>query len=109
MSSPYARRGVLVMTCRTHYGADGDALVLVARGTTRDFNSTIPQDEIDRAMADNPARNRAEYLAEFRSDIESFVALEVIEGCVGEYREMLPAREHRYSAFTDPSGGSADS
>jgi hypothetical protein len=59
--------------------------------------------ERDRAHA------TAEYLAEFRSDIESFVAFEVVRACLGDYVEAAPLNEHRYSAFTDPSGGSADS
>jgi hypothetical protein len=61
------------------------------------------------AMADDPARNRAEYLAEFRLDIESFISLDVVEGCVGDYREMLPAARMSYRAFVDSSGGSEDS
>jgi hypothetical protein len=51
----------------------------------------------------------AEYLAAFRSDVEGFVTLEVVESCVGGHREMLPAAGVTYRAFTDPSGGSEDS
>jgi hypothetical protein len=29
-------------------------------------------------------------------DVEGFVALEIVEGCVGDYREQLPARGTRY-------------
>jgi hypothetical protein len=50
----------------------------------------------------------AEYLAEFRTDVEGFVALEVVESCVGDHREMLPAAGVTYRAFVDPSGGSED-
>ena len=42
-SSPYAKMGVLWDTFRKHYGPDGAPGVLVAKGTTRDFNATIPQ------------------------------------------------------------------
>ena len=48
----------------------------------------------------------AEYLAEFRIDVEGFIAFEVVEGCVGDYHEMLPASGVSYRAFVDPSGGS---
>ena len=51
-------------------------------------------------------RATAEYLAEFRTDVEGFVALEVVESCVGDHREMLPAAGVTYRAFVDPSGGS---
>ena len=50
ISSPYARRGALWETYRRHYGPDGDPMILVAQGTTRDFNPDLPQSIIDRAM-----------------------------------------------------------
>ena len=43
--------------------------------------------------------------AELR-EIKGFVALEIDEGCAGDYREQLPARGTRYCAFVDPAGGS---
>ena len=55
------------------------------------------------------AHNTAEYLAEFRSDIESFVPIEVVENCVGDYVEQSRLVNYHYKAFTDPSGGSSDS
>jgi hypothetical protein len=108
-SSPYAKMGVLWDTYRKHYGPDGAPGVLVAKGGTRDFNQTIPQAEIDRELERDRARNTAELLAEFRGDLESYVALEVVEACIGSYYEMAPAAGTSYYAFTDPSGGSDDS
>jgi len=108
-SSPYAKMGVLWDTYRRNYGPDGAPSVLVANGTTRDFNPTIPQSEIDRELERDRARNAAELLAEFRTDLESFVALEVVESCIGSYFEMGPIAGTSYYGFTDPSGGSDDS
>jgi hypothetical protein len=109
-SSPYARRGVLYDTFRRHHGATGDPLILVAQGASRDFNPSLPQQVVDRAMERDPAHARAEYLAQFRSDIESFVSVEAVEGCtVTSRRELPPTNQTRYVAFVDPSGGSADS
>jgi hypothetical protein len=107
-SSPYARRGVLWDVYKKHFGPQGAPAILVAQGTSRDFNSTLDQAEIDRALDADPVRNRAEYLAEFRSDIESYIGMEAIEACLGDYREMLPAPSTKYFAFTDPSGGSGE-
>jgi hypothetical protein len=107
-SSPYAKMGVLWDTYRKHYGPDGAPSVLVAKGATRTFNSSIPQSEIDRELERDRARNTAELLAEFRSDLESYVSLEVVESCVGSYYEIPPAPATSYYAFTDPSGGSED-
>jgi hypothetical protein len=66
-SSPFIRRGELWRMFDKHYGAKGGSDYLVARGTTREFNPLVPQDEIDRELERDPETNRAEYLAEFRS------------------------------------------
>ena len=63
----------------------------MAHGTSRDFNPTLPQEEIDQALAADYARNAAEYLAQFRTDVEGFVTLEAVEACMGDYHERLPA------------------
>ena len=110
ISSPYARRGELWETYRRHYGAEGDPLILVARGTSREFNPTLDQGVIDRAMERDAAAARAEYLAEFRTDIENFISHEAVMACVEPaMRELRPAHTHDYVAFVDPSGGSSDS
>ena len=107
-SSPYAKRGVLWETHRRHYGPEGDQLVLVAQGASRDFNPSLPQSVVDRALERDHAAATAEYLAQFRSDIETFVAYEIVQACIGDHREMAPLPNQRYFAFVDPSGGSAD-
>ena len=107
-SSPHARRGVLWEVFKRHYGAGGDPLILVAHGSSRTLNPSLPQRVVDRALEKDRTRATAEYLAEFRTDVEGFVALEVVESCVGDHREMLPATGVTYRAFVDPSGGSED-
>jgi hypothetical protein len=65
---------------------------------------------VDEAMERDPVSAAAEYLAEFRSDIESYVSRDAIEACVAlGVRERPPVSGIRYAAFVDPSGGSADS
>jgi hypothetical protein len=108
-SSPYARRGVLWTAFKKQYGPDGDPLLLVARGASRDLNPSLPQRVIDREYEKDPASAAAEYGANFRSDIESFVPIEVVEACLGDHVELAPLPQHRYRAFCDPSGGSSDS
>ena len=109
ISSPYARRGEVYATWRRDFGPDGDPLILVAHGASRTLNPSLPQRVIDRAMARDPASAAAEYLAQFRSDIEAFVAREVVEACISEdVRERPHFGRHRYFAFVDPSGGSND-
>jgi hypothetical protein len=109
-SSPYAKRGVLFDVHKRHYGAGGDPLILVAQGASRVFNQSLPQAVVDRAMQRDPASASAEYLAQFRSDIESFVSRETVEACLAHgVRERAPVSGIKYSAFCDPSGGSSDS
>jgi hypothetical protein len=108
-SSPYARRGALWDAFRRHYGQDEDA-VLVWQASTRTMNPQVPQTIIDAAIEEDPARYQAEYLAQFRSDIESYITREAVEACVSiGCRERAPAGGVRYYAFVDPSGGSVDS
>ena len=105
-SSPHARRGVLWEVFKRHYGEGGDPLILVAHVASRTLNPSLPQRVGDRALEKDRSRATAEYLAEFRTDIAGFVALEVVESCVGDHREILPAAGVTYRAFVDPSGGS---
>jgi hypothetical protein len=107
-SSPYARRGALWDAHRRHYGKNGDP-ILVWQADTRTMNPTVPQRVIDEAMEQDPANAAAEYGAQFRSDIESFIAREAVEACITVgLRERAPITGVNYVAFVDPSGGSAD-
>jgi hypothetical protein len=107
-SSPYARRGELWNSYRRFYGQD-DALALVWHATTRQMNPTISERIVVEAIERDPDGARAEYLAEFRSDIEGFVDREVVEALVhhGRY-ELPPQSDICYSAFVDVSGGQSD-
>jgi terminase large subunit-like protein len=108
-SSPYARRGALWDAHRRHYGKDDDP-ILVWKATTRVMNPTVAQSVIDQAADRDPASAAAEWLAEFRSDIEGFVTREAVEACMAlDVRERAPIQGVRYFGFVDPSGGSSDS
>jgi hypothetical protein len=107
-SSPYARRGALWDVYRRHYGKD--SAVLVWKAATRTMNPTVAQSVIDAAMEADPSAAAAEYGAEFRLDVETFVSRETVDAAVVVGRHELPRVESaRYTAFVDPSGGSADS
>ena len=86
-SSPHARKGALWSAFSRHYGKDGDP-VLVWRADTRSMNSTVPQSYIDAHMAEDPARASAEYMAQFRSDLE---VLGLAGGGGGLHRRLLRA------------------
>jgi hypothetical protein len=105
-----SRRGALWETYRRNYGQEGDPLILVAQGASRDFNPNLPEEEIQRALERDPEANRAEYLAQFRADVESLLTQEAVGACVDAGVKERPFdRRNSYIAFCDPSGGSSDS
>lgn len=109
ISSPYARRGALWEAYRAHYGKDGDP-VLVWQADTRAMNPSVPERVIQEAYERDEASAAAEYGAQFRRDVESFVPREIVDAVTVEgRRELPPVAGTRYLAFVDPSGGSSDS
>jgi hypothetical protein len=108
ISTPYRKAGLLYRKFKDHFGKDGDVLVVKAPSTV--LNPTLDQTIIDDALAADPQAASAEWLAEFRSDIDAFVSREVVESCVSPgCAERAPLSDATYWAFVDPSGGSADS
>lgn len=109
ISSPHARAGELWETYNTHFGDRGSPDVLVWQAASRDMNPSIPEAFIRRQYERDPAKAKAEYGGEFRTDVERFVPLEVVRACVADnvtHRPPLP--DLSYQAFVDPSGGSGD-
>ena len=108
ISSPYRKAGLLFEKYREHYGRDGDVLVIKAPSLA--LNPTLDGRIIDDALEVDPEAARAEWLGEFRNDVAAFVDRAVVESAIVPGCHELPFVEgHDYVAFTDPSGGSADS
>jgi hypothetical protein len=108
VSSPYSRKGLLWAKYKKHFGQPGDVLVLQAG--TRDLNPGIDQRLIDEALADDPQAARAEWLGQFREDVELVFSRETIESLVDSgVTERAPVAGVEYFAFVDPSGGRTDS
>jgi hypothetical protein len=109
-SSPYAKRGILYTNYAKYFGKD-DAPVLVWQGTTEEMNATLIGDSlIEEMYLEDPDRASAEFGAQFRSDIVAFITREAVEAVVARgVRELPPGGGITYTAFVDPSGGSADS
>ncbi len=69
------------------------------------MNPRLPSHVVERALAEDESAARAEYFAEFRRDVETFVPLEVVERAVVPARvELAPMQGENYFAFVDPSG-----
>jgi hypothetical protein len=110
ISSPYARRGELWNLYNRHFGPNGDPLILVAQAPSRVMNPSLPQSVVDRAMERDPASAQAEFLAQFRSDLEPYCNREAAAACVahGVYERAWQIGQS-FRAFVDPSAGSSDS
>jgi hypothetical protein len=107
ISTPYAHRGALYDAHRKHFGRDGDS-VLVWQAPTEIMNPTLGGSAV---IADAYERDataaRAEFGAEFRSDLESFVDLDTLMACVVRDRAVLPpAPRVAYLAAADAALGS---
>jgi hypothetical protein len=108
-SSPYAKRGLLYNAWKHYFGKDNtENLIWVA--PTREMNPTISQAFIDSEFERDPASAASEYLAEWRSDVQQFVDMDILLACTADgVFEIPPVSGASYVAFVDPSGGSSDS
>src|SRR5260370_29835728 len=99
ISSPYAKRGLLYEKYRSHFGNDG-AKVLVWQADTQTMNPQVDADTIAEAYADDPIAASAEYWAQFRSDLESFISREAVDAVVSRsVFERGRATRVRYVGF----------
>jgi hypothetical protein len=109
-STPYSRRGALWLAFERSHGQDAEDAVLVWRAPSLEMNPSLDPAVVAEAYERDPAAAAAEWGAEFRSDVQAFMDRDAIRAVtVPGRRELPPSRALRYSAFTDPSGGSVDS
>jgi hypothetical protein len=109
ISSPYRRAGLLFSKFRDCFGKDDDR-VLCVRGATTIFNPTIDLSVIAQATADDPEAAKAEWNAEFRSDLSAFLDDKTIDAAIdyGRPLELPPRKGVTYYAHSDASGGRHD-
>lgn len=109
ISSPYARRGALWEEYRHSFGKDTSDRVLVAQAASRTMNPTLDERIVADAMRRDAARASAEFMAQFRSDIEAFLSLEQVQTVQRSKPMELPRQAmQRYVGFVDASGGGKD-
>jgi hypothetical protein len=105
-SSPHAKSGILWDAFSRHYGED-NAPTLVWKADTKLMNPTFPDRVLAEAYERDPEWARAEYGAEFRDDLASYVDRAIVELLVVPgRRELAPVPGISYVAFVDPAGGS---
>ncbi len=109
ISSAYRKKGLLYEKWEKNFGVD-DPDILVIQATTRQFNSTRSEEEIQRALRDDPQAAAAEWLSRWREDLADYVDRNTVEAAIQDgifERPRMPGIF--YKAFVDPSGGSVDS
>jgi hypothetical protein len=106
ISTPYRRIGLLHAKHRDYFGVDDDD-VLVVQGPSASFNPTLSEAVIAASMAADPVGGEAEWLAQFRSDLSSYLDDALIDAAVDFNRPLeLPPRDGvSYVAFVDASSG----
>jgi hypothetical protein len=87
-----------------HGNDDADDICWFAASAV--MNPRLPVDVVDRALAQDPARARAEFLNCWREDLSDFIPHDVIEAATefGVY-ERPPKLGTNYFAFADCAGG----
>ena len=108
LSSPYARRGALYEAFEKHHGNDASD-TLVWKAPTEVMNPTISAKVLARAFEDDPAAAAAEYGAEFRGDLSTFLEEQWITAAIDVEVYERPPVQRGYLCFADSSGGKKDS
>jgi hypothetical protein len=107
ITTPWAKFGLVYELWKTCWGVDEEDR-LIWRAPTTLMNPCYKQSTIDRLLKRDRVLYAAEYMAEFREDLEAFIP----EGLVQLYCTASPAGPEsgrRYIGFVDPSGGRQDS
>jgi hypothetical protein len=110
ISSPYRKAGLMFNKWKVAFGKD-DPRVLVVRAPSALLNPTVDQAGIDAALADDPEAAKSEWMAEWRSDLASFLDDRSIDDAIDNARPLeLPPRDgyFKYHCFVDMSGGRSD-
>jgi hypothetical protein len=107
-SSVYRRRGFMFRKWKELYGND-DAEDICWLAPSAVMNPALPSKVVERALADDLARARCEYLSEWRDDLANYIPRELIEAAVDRHIVVRPPDpRHRYVSFVDASSGMGD-
>lgn len=108
ISTKYKPSGWCYSTWKRHFGNDASS-ILVWDAASRVMNPTLSQADIDAEIEEDPTAARAEFLNEWREDIEDYLPRSSIEACVSTGRKQLLRRPGMsYVGFADVSGGRQD-
>ena len=105
ISSPWAQRGFLWSKYRKHFGQRRRRPDLASR-LPHDESGACPRSSSPRRWRTIPKRLPAEWLAQFRSDLEGYVSTQVLERCTEPgVTERPPQSGVSYVGFVDAASG----
>src|SRR2546425_643829 len=104
-SSVHRKRGYMFRKFRELHGNDASEDICWFAPSAV-MNPKLPVHVVDRALAEDAHKARAEYLNVWREDIAEFLPLDVVEACTdwGEHERALQPNV-RYRAYDDAAGG----
>lgn len=110
ISSPYSKSGVLWEAYSSYFGSSERTAPLVWQAPSLLMNPTLNKQIIKTELKKDYAAGKAEWLGEFREDLEQIFSLELLQAAVIEGRtELLPMKGTQYFSYTDLSSGRIDS
>ena len=105
ITTPYKKSGLAFKMFSDHYGRNDDD-VLVIRAPSLTMNPTLDPSIVEQALRDDPDAARAEWLAEFRTDLAGLIGHAALMACVTPGRgEIPPVPNAEYVCFVDPASG----
>jgi hypothetical protein len=108
-SSVHRKVGYMYRQFKKLHGVDdADSICWFAPSSV--MNPQLPAHVIDKALAEDAPKARAEYQNVWREDLSDFIPLDVIESCTDfGTHERAPQAGVRYVAYCDSSSGINDS
>ena len=106
-SSVYRKRGYMYRKFLQLHGND-DAEDIVWFAPSSVMNPSLPASAIDKALEEDAAKARAEFLNIWREDLSDFIPADVLDACTDwgvSERPPLPNGAIKYIAWADAAGG----
>ena len=106
-SSVYRKRGYMYRRYRELHGND-DAEDIVWFAPSQVMNPSLPASAVDKAMAEDAPKARAEFLNIWREDLSDFIPIDVIDAATDwgvSERPPLLNSGIKYIAWADAAGG----
>lgn len=104
-STVYRKKGVMYRVYQQSHGNEqSDDLVWFA--SSQRMNEQLSDSVVSKQIAKDPARYRAEFFNEWRTDVSNFLAMEIVDGATDwGVSERAPERGISYQAYADPASG----